>query len=110
MSKPSTLHPTAADVRAFFRSNEKRLAALSPEARHTVEGSDGKAPRGRLHAEVIKSYNKGRKPERQYVLGVGKSVTEQRKADREALRKAGIEVGKVGPLSNAAKDFLSQSK
>ena len=102
--RKSTAAPTAADVRATLRGNEKRLARLSPEAQATLrEGA-----RGRLHPEAIKEFNKGRKPERQYVLGATTAATENRKAARAALAKAGVEVGKRGPLNAAAKDALAQ--
>lgn len=102
MSKPSPIRPTAADVRGFYRSNSARMSALSPEAQHTLaEGA-----RGRLHAEVIKGYNKGRKPERQYVLGVGNVVKAERAATRAQAVEAGL-TGKRGPLSKAAQESLS---
>lgn len=95
---------TAATVRSFYRSNEKRFDRLSPEAQVTVrEGA-----RGRLHPEVMKDYNRGRK--NQYALGNSGAVKAQAKADREALAQAGVAVGKRGPLSAAAKEVLAQSK
>lgn len=89
----SPVRPTASDVRAFFRANPERVAKFkSDKAAHTVaEGA-----RGRLHPEVIASYNKGRKPERQYVLGRGKEV----KAEAVALRERAVSLGagKRGPI------------
>lgn len=105
MSK-STTAPVASDVRAYFRADAKRLDSLTPEAQATVK--DG--ARGRLHPQAIKRFNKGRRPERQYVLGATKAATEQRHAQREALVQAGVTVGKRGPLSKAAKQALAQSK
>lgn len=60
-------------VREFFNADPKRLAALSPEARHTVEVREGgKFPRGRLHREAVAVHNKRRKV--QYVQGTPKPV------------------------------------
>lgn len=95
---------TAADVRAFLAADEKRLDRLSPEARKTVEPG----ARGRLHPQAIKVYNKGRKPERQYVLGAGRVVKEQAATLREQAQAAGA--GRRGPLSAAVKETLAQSK
>ena len=96
---------TAATVREFFRADEKRIARLKdPKAAHTVaEGA-----RGRLHPEVIAAYNKGRKPERQYVLGVGKT----QKAEAAALREKAVAMGagKRGPLPKAVREALAQPK
>lgn len=106
MAKATLSAPTAADVRALFRNDEKRLAALSPEAAATVQAG----ARGRLHPEAIKAFNKGRKAHRRYVLGATKASVAQRKAQREALVKAGVEVGKRGPLNAAAKEALASVK
>lgn len=106
MSSKSVVAPTAADVRAFLRSNPKRVERLSEQAQATLrEGA-----RGRLHPEVIASYNKGRKPERQYVLGRGRLAKAEAKQARERAAEAGVEVGKRGPLPKAAKEFLAQPK
>ena len=98
----SPVRPTAAQVREFARTaTTKTFANLSPEAKHTIaEGA-----RGRLHPEVIAAYNKGRKTERQYVLGRGKEV----KAEAEALRAKAVALGagKRGPIR---KDVLAQVK
>lgn len=95
MSKSFTA-PTAAVVREFLR-DETRFGSLSPEAQATVrEGA-----RGRLHKEAIKRYNKGRKADRQYVLGAGTVANAERKAQRSALVAKGL-AGTRGPLSKAA--------
>jgi hypothetical protein len=96
---------TAADLRAYFNADAKRLAVLSPEARKTVEfNAEGKAPRGRIHAEAVKVHNQRRKV--QYVTGATKAaVASQKEAAtkaREAARKAGLPVGNRGPLSAKA--------
>lgn len=97
---------TAAEVRSFFRADAKRLDALSPEARATVE--DG--ARGRLHPEAVKVHNTRRRT-RQYVTGASKEAAakaeSEAKAAREAAKAAGFTVGKRGPLPKA---FLAQSK
>lgn len=101
MSKP-TVSPktvTAANVREYFQSDEKRMAALSPEARKTVE----KGARGSLHPEAVTLANKRRKV--QYVTGASKAAAGKAKAEAEALReqarKAGFPVGARGPLPKA---------
>lgn len=96
---------TANTVREFFRADEKRVARLKDaKAAHTV--ADG--ARGRLHPEVIKAYNKGRKADRQYVEGVGKVV----KADAQALRAKAVAAGagKRGPLPKGLAETLSTPK
>lgn len=96
---------TAREVRAFFAQDEKRVARLkSDKARHTV----AKGARGRLHPEVIAAYNRGRKPERQYVLGAGKAV----KAEAVALRAKVVAAGggKRGPIAKAVRETLAQPK
>lgn len=95
--------PTAAQVRAFVSSNEKMLAGLSDAARHTVSN------RGRLHAEVIKAYNKGVKPEKQYVLGnSGRSQSAKAAQRALAVEKGLAKAGSRGPLSKAAMEALNQ--
>lgn len=110
MSKPTV---TAAALRNFFNADAKRLAGLSPEARKTVEfDSEGRAPKGRIHAEAVKVHNQRRKV--QYVTGATKEAVtiskESAKSAREAAAKAGVTVGKRGPLSKAAKAALSVPK
>lgn len=101
MSK-STVSPTASDVRSFFAANPARVAKFKTDkARHTV--ADG--ARGRLHPEVIASYNKGRKPERQYVLGQGKA----NKAAAASLRAEVVALG-GGLRGPIAKEILAQVK
>lgn len=97
---------TAREVREFFRADEKRLSALSPEARSTVEAG----ARGRLHPEAVEVHNKRRRT-RQYTTGASKEAAAkaatEAKAAREAAAAAGFTVGKRGPLPKA---FLAQSK
>lgn len=104
---------TAADLRAYFNADPKRLATLSDKARKTVEFSaEGKAPRGRIHPEAVKVHNQRRKV--QYVTGATKAAVEsqksQAKAHREAAKAAGLPVGSRGPLSNAAKAQVGIAK
>lgn len=103
MSK-STVTVTAADLRAFFRSEPKRMQALSPEARKTVEAG----ARGKVHPEAIKVHNSRRRT-RQYVVGATKAETAARKEQRQALIEKGL-AGKRGPLPKAVKESLAQSK
>lgn len=104
MSKSTTV-VTAREVREFFRSDAKRMGRLSAEAQATVrEGA-----RGRLHPQAVKEHN-ARRRTRQYVLGATKEAQAAKAAQREAAAKAGIPVGKRGPLSKAAKAALAQSK
>lgn len=110
MSKPTV---TAAALRSFFNADAKRLATLSPAARKTVEfDSEGRAPKGRIHAEAVKVHNQRRKV--QYVTGTTKEATNTAKAEakaaREAALAAGVTVGKRGPLSKAAKAALAVEK
>jgi hypothetical protein len=98
MNKSTASAPTAADVRALFRSNPERFNRLTEAAQATVaEGA-----RGRLHPGAVKEFNKGRKAHRRYVLGATTAATEARKAQRAALAQAGVAVGKRGPLSAEA--------
>ena len=102
MSKSTTV--TAAEVREFFRANEKRMASLSAAAQATVrEGA-----RGRLHPQAVKVHNSRRRT-RQYVLGASGAEAAARKAERATLVEKGL-AGRRGPLSKAAKETLSQSK
>jgi hypothetical protein len=97
---------TAREVREFFRSDAKRMEALSPEAQATVKDK----ARGLLHPEAVKVHNTRRRT-RQYVPGASKAVAEARQADRARLREAGLLGEKArGPLSAAAKEFLAQPK
>lgn len=97
--------PTAADVREFARtSSNKAFANLSADAKHTLrEGA-----RGRLHPDVIAAFNRGRKPERQYVLGVGKV----KKAEAVALREQAVALGagRRGPIKASVREALAQPK
>jgi hypothetical protein len=106
MAKATLSAPTAADVRALFREDEKRMAALPEAAQATVKAG----ARGRLHPDAIKAFNKGRKAHRRYVLGASSAAKAQVKAQREALVKAGVPVGKRGPLNAAAKEALASVK
>lgn len=96
----------ASNVRDYFRADEKRMGRLSPEAQATVK----EGARGRLHAQAIKEFNSKRKPHRRYALGATKVSVEAKAAHREALRAAGVEVGKRGPLPKAAKAVNAQPK
>lgn len=97
---------TAADVRAYFRADEKRMNALPAEAQATVrEGA-----RGRLHPQAIKGFNSKRRQDRRYVLGASGKAKAEVKAQRETLAAQGVTVGKRGPLSKEAKAVLAQSK
>jgi len=94
--------PTAADVRAFAQTaTTKAFTSLSDEAKHTVRPG----ARGRLHPDVIAAFNKGRKPERQYVLGVGKV----KKAEAVALREQAVALG-AGRRGPIRKEVLAQMK
>lgn len=101
----SVVRPTASDLRAFFRANPERVAKFKSEAaaKTIAEGA-----RGRLHPEVIAAYNKGRKPERQYVLGVGSVV----KAEAATLRAQVVAAGggKRGPIAKSVRESLAQPK
>lgn len=104
MSKSTTV-VTAREVREFFRADAKRMTALKPEAQATVaEGA-----RGRLHPQAIALHNSRRKT-RQYVLGATKAAVATQRGLRAEAAKAGVPVGKRGPLSKAAKEALAQSK
>lgn len=102
---------TAANVRNFFNADPKRLDALSPAARHTVEVVEGKSPRGRIHPEAVALHNR-RKPKAKYVVAVseGTQARAKAKADAAALRakarKAGFEVKDRGRLPKAFTDTL----
>lgn len=103
MSKSTVpTRPTAADVRTFAATaTTKAFTSLSDEAKHTLRPG----ARGRLHPDVIKAFNKGRKPERQYVLGRGIA----KKAEAASLRAEVVALGggKRGPI---AKAVLAQVK
>lgn len=87
---------SASQVREYFNADPKRLAALSTEARFTVEVREGgKFPRGRLHREAIAVHNKRRKV--QYVQGTPKPVKAAAKPKakgRKASAKAAQPVAK----------------
>lgn len=93
MASKNTAPVTARTVREFFAADPKRAERLKTDkARHTVaEGA-----RGRLHPEVIAAFNKGRKPERQYVLGVGVKAKAEAAVLREKVVAAGG--GTRGPI------------
>ena len=107
---------TAADVRAYFNADPKRLAALmdtEPKAVKTVQyDEDGKAPRGRLHPAAVAMHNKRRKV--QYVSGATKEAQATAKAARLAQRVAafdkGMAVGARGPLSKETQKALGLTK
>jgi hypothetical protein len=82
--------PTAADVRAEAKAKPEKYAHLSERARHTLDN------RGRLHPEVIKTHNKGKRPNRRYVLGATGAAKAQAQSARAAYVAAGG--GKRGPM------------
>lgn len=92
--------PTAKDVRAFYAANTARTEKFSERARHTL------VSRGQLAQSVIEDYNKGVKPERQYVRGQSSAVKSDRLAVRKSLIEKGL-AGKRGPLSKAARESLA---
>lgn len=95
---------TAAEVRSFYRADEKRLARLSDEARANVR----EGVRGRLHPEVIADHNKRRRTVT-YTTGAGVAASRARSEARAALVAQGL-AGARGPLSKAAKASLATSK
>ena len=96
---------TAADVREYFRADEKRMSALSEQAQRTVQAG----ARGKVSPEAIKKFNVKRRKDRRYVVGASSAVKAQAKAQRSALIEQGL-AGKRGPLSKAAKAALAQPK
>ena len=105
MASKNTAAVTAAVVREFFAADPKRVERLkSDKARHTV----AKGARGRLHPEVIAAYNRGRKPERQYDLGVGVKA----KAEAADLRAKAVAAGggTRGPIAKHIREALAQTK
>ncbi len=90
--------PTAAQVRAYFRTNEARMSALSPEARKPVEVG----ARGLIHPAAVKAFNVKRRKNARYEVGASKAEVAAKRATREALRAQGIHVGKAGRLSREA--------
>lgn len=106
MNKPTV---TAGQVRDYFNADPKRLAALSEDARKTVERVEGKSPRGRLAPEAVALHNKRRKVA--YESGASNAAKaaakEQAASLRAAAREAGFEVGSKGPLPKA---FLATLK
>ena len=106
-SNRSVVNPTAADVRAFYREDPKRVERLPEDARASV----APGARGRLHPDVETDYNKGRKADRQYAVGEGRAQREAAQAQRKALKEAGLLGEKArGPLSQAAKAHLATLK
>lgn len=95
----------ASTVRDYFRTDEARMARLSPEAQATVrEGA-----KGRLHAQAVKEFNSKRRAHRRYVLGATTAHTKVTAEQRAMLREAGL-AGKRGPLSKEARAYLSVPK
>ena len=101
---------TAATVRSFFNADAKRVARLPEAARVSVQPG----ARGRLHAEVIKAYNKGRKADKKYVTGATNTAkAAQKDANRKAradLLSKGIPVGSRGPLPGTVKPKATKPK
>lgn len=91
--------PTASDVRKFAAEHPEKFSALSERAQHTL------VSRGQLAQAVIDTYNKGVKPERQYVRGQSGAVKADRMNVRADLIARGL-AGKRGPLSKAAQECL----
>lgn len=86
MTKSNAPAVSASQVREYFNADPKRLAALSPEARFTVEVREGgKFPRGRLHRDAVAVHNKRRKA--QYVQGTPKPVKAAAKPAKGKGRK-----------------------
>lgn len=100
----TTAPRTAADVRAYFASNDKALASLSERDQKVVLHG-----RGRLPKTAVARYNKGRRPQHRYVTGNTGVVKASTAATRASLIDAGL-AGKRGPLSKAAKASLSTPK
>ena len=90
--------PTAAEVRAYFQADPKRVARLTEAEAHTVRPG----ARGRIHPGALA---KARGKVKGYAVGNSKEVSAQAKADalavREAARAQGITVGQRGPLPKA---------
>lgn len=104
MSKSTRVtRPTASDVRSFFVANPERMAKFSEHVQHVL--TPGSGARGQLPEVAITDYNKGVKPERQYVRGQGLAIKGERKSARADLIKRGL-AGQRGPLSKAAQDAL----
>lgn len=111
MSK-SIVSITASDLRTFLNADPKRLAALSPEARRTVEAdANGRFPKGRLHKEAIALNNK-RRPGKVYSTGNTLAAVNQAKAEALTLRvaafNADFQVGARGPLPKEFVQSLSK--
>lgn len=96
--------PTAAQVRAFYAANPERASKFSEHVQRVI--TPGSGARGQLPQVVIDDYNKGVKPERQYVRGQSGAVKADRLAQRASLIKKGL-AGKRGPLSKAAQEALA---
>lgn len=105
MSKKSTLpvRPTANQVRAAVKSDPRHASTLSDKALHNLNS------RGRLGAEVVGFYNKGKVSGKRYVTGNTKAAKVEAQTTRANLREQGL-AGKRGPLSKAAKAALAQNK
>ena len=94
----SNLKPVlASTVRDYFQGNEARMARLTEAEQVSVRPG----ARGALHSGVVRKFNKGRKPERQYVQGATKAHSTATSAQRATLVAQGL-AGKRGPLSKAA--------
>lgn len=93
---------TAREVREFFQASEKRMAALSPEAQHTVrEGA-----RGRLHAEAVKVHNQRRRT-RQYETGASREAAYNQRVEAQSLRAQAQAAGFTGTRGPLPKEFLA---
>jgi hypothetical protein len=96
---------TAADVRAFFQADPKRMAALTPEAAHTVAPKS----RGNLHPEAIALHNKRRRNV-EYVKGASKAAAAKASAEAKALRAAAAKAGHTATRGPIPKSVLAQVK
>jgi hypothetical protein len=81
---------TAADVRAYYRADEKRMARLSPEARKTV----APGARGLLSPAAVKDHNRFRKVK--FVPEASRDARLAATTERKATRAALVAEGKAG--------------
>lgn len=80
----------------------KSTLPTNPTAAQVREALGLPAQRGRLSAEVVARYNKGKRANKRYTQGQSGRVASETKAERtaarEALRAQGVKVGARGPL------------
>jgi len=88
---------TAADLRAYYNADPKRIGRLSPEAARTVTyDAQGRSPKGRIHPEA---FSKARGKVKAYTPGNTAKVKAQAVSLRAQAVAAGA--GKRGPISKA---------